>query len=691
MKWLPVLIGASLIFGLAITPASAAPLPPGAIDGDGLMAVLPDHVTYGSTGNTLTFTFTANNDFVSGSQVEIDIPAGWTPPITGPGAGHVSWSAGTCQLLGGPPVAITGSSIFIDIQRCNTNEYFTVTYAGVTPGSIAFSPYTFQTWTDIGPGGGGLTPISAGSPQVTIDPKPLTVSAAGLTPLSRPYDGTTNVSLNIGSPFLVGVVGLDDVSLGTGGATGTFVDRNAGTGKIVTISGLALGGAQAGDYTLIQPTRTANITPRPITINAVTDTKEYDGTVNSSAVPTISVATPLVGGDTAPGLTQDFDTRHAGTNKVLTPTGLVLDGNSGLNYAYTYAPFSPGVITQRPVIVTAVTDSKIYDGTTSSGGTPILSAGTPLAAGDSAPIWTQTFDNANVGTGKLLTPAGAVGDGNGGKNYSYTFVTDPTGAIGLRSVTINADPKTKIIGTADPALTYQASSGSLAAGDILTLTRTAGEALGIYPISIGSFPAGANYSLTYIGANLTIDPAPVFNSTGAYDGWVLESRRDSSMGGTMNASSTTFQLGDDAANRQYKAILSFNTGSLPDNAVITKAVIRIKPSGLPVGLNPFSSLGGLLVDVRKGAFGTPALAPADFQAAPTAAKVGIFGKIPVNGWYSVTLNLAGRGGINTKGVTQFRLYFTKGDNNNLKADYMKFLSGNAASGKPQLIITYTVP
>jgi len=41
--------------------------------------------------------------------------------------------------------------------------------------------------------------------------------------------------------------------------------------------------------------------------------------------------------------------------------------------------------------------------------------------------------------------------------------------------------------------------------------------------------------------------------------------------------------------------------------------------------------------------------------------------------------------------SQFRLYFAWADNNNLIADFMKFASGNAASGQPQLIITHTLP
>jgi hypothetical protein len=348
------------------------------------------------------------------------------------------------------------------------------------------------------------------------------------------------------------------------------------------------------------------------------------------------------------------------------------------------------VITKRAVTVTAVTDTKTYDGTTSSGGVPLLSAGTPLVPGDVEPVWTQTFDSVSVGTGKLLIPAGAVIDGNSGNNYSYAFVNDSTGVINLRAVTIAADPKSKVIGKPDPALTYHVSGGSLAIGDALTLKRAAGEAAGVYPITIASFPAGSNYSPTYTGANLTITPVLTFKSVGAQDGWVLESSQSSNKGGSMDAGATTFQLGDDAANRQYKVILSFNTASLPDTAVIKSAVIRIRQSGAPVGLNPFNSLDGLLVDLRKGPFGMVSLAPPDFQALPSAARVGTFIKTPTSGWYQVTLNMTGRNSIHIKGTTQVRLYFTKGDNGNMKADFMKFFSGNAASMQPQLIITYTL-
>ena len=116
-------------------------------------------------------------------------------------------------------------------------------------------------------------------------------------------------------------------------------------------------------------------------------------------------------------------------------------------------------------------------------------------------------------------------------------------------------------------------------------------------------------------------------SAAAQDGWLLESTESSLKGGTLNAATATFNVGDDAGNRQYRAFLSFNTSAVPDNAVIQSAVLKIKQSGAPAGVNPFNVLGNLLVDVRKPFFGAAGtLQLGDFNAAPSAAKVGTFNK-----------------------------------------------------------------
>jgi len=208
-------------------------------------------------------------------------------------------------------------------------------------------------------------------------------------------------------------------------------------------------------------------------------------------------------------------------------------------------------------------------------------------------------------------------------------------------------------------------------------------------------PVSKDYSSTPVTTDLTgqdYAATMTFMSSGTYDGWVLESTETSGAGGTMNSTATTFQLGDDAANRQYRTLLSFNTAGLPDGAIISSVLLEIKQSGAPVGSNPFNVLNNLLADIRMSKFGSAvSLQPGDFSTAAAATKVGTFGKTPVSGWYKAILNSAGRNNINRTGLTQLRLRFAMDDNNDLGADFMKFLSGNAASNKPVLIITYTLP
>ncbi len=127
---------------------------------------------------------------------------------------------------------------------------------------------------------------STGTLSQTVNQAVLTVS--GITAANKVYNASTTAALNTSSATLVGVISGDTVNLNTSGATGTFASKNVGNGITVTVAGLTIGGAQAGDYTLTQPATTANITPAPLTITAVTNTKVYDGTTSAAAIPTVS-------------------------------------------------------------------------------------------------------------------------------------------------------------------------------------------------------------------------------------------------------------------------------------------------------------------------------------------------------------------------------------------------------------------
>src|SRR5206468_5686280 len=85
-----------------------------------------------------------------------------------------------------------------------------------------------------------------------------TLTVSGITADGKVYDGGTVAVIHRGSAALVGVVSGDAVSLDTGSAAGTFSSKTVGTGKTVTVSGLTIGGDDAGNYALTQPTTTAD-------------------------------------------------------------------------------------------------------------------------------------------------------------------------------------------------------------------------------------------------------------------------------------------------------------------------------------------------------------------------------------------------------------------------------------------------
>jgi len=213
-------------------------------------------------------------------------------------------------------------------------------------------------------------------------------------------------------------------------------------------------------------------------------------------------------------------------------------------------------------------------------------------------------------------------------------------------------------------------------------------------IAAGSTSNGTNTGFAvarYIAGTIT-PVSTTFISQAANDGWILESIATSGVGGTQDSVSTTFNVGDDPRNRQYRSILSFNTVSLPDTAVITSAQLKIRKQGV-VGTDPFATFGNLLVDVRNGHFGNSiGLELADFSS---PASTGSYQEhiLPMtSNWYGVNLSAANLGFISTVGVTQFRLRFSLPSDNDKKADYDKFFSGNAPTGsQPQLILTYYVP
>ena len=81
----------------------------------------------------------------------------------------------------------------------------------------------------------------------------------------------------------MGIIAPDVVTLDTTSAIGAFADKTVGVGKTVTVSGMTIGGAGAGNYTLTEPAPTANITAIGLTVTGITAAnKGYDATTSAT-------------------------------------------------------------------------------------------------------------------------------------------------------------------------------------------------------------------------------------------------------------------------------------------------------------------------------------------------------------------------------------------------------------------------
>src|SRR6185436_15964948 len=101
----------------------------------------------------------------------------------------------------------------------------------------------------------------------------LTITGS-ITASGKVYDGTT--AATIATRTLSGVLGADNVSLS--GGTAIFADKNVGTSKTVTATGLSLSGTAAGNYQLASTSAatTADITPATLIGNVTASNKTYD-------------------------------------------------------------------------------------------------------------------------------------------------------------------------------------------------------------------------------------------------------------------------------------------------------------------------------------------------------------------------------------------------------------------------------
>ena len=480
-----------------------------------------------------------------------------TSTLSGAQAGNYTLTQPT-----GLTANITAKALTITGAAANNKAYdgtTAATISGTLSGVIAGDAVTLNgTGTFASPNAGTGIPVTststlsgaqAGNYTLT-QPTGLTanitsnsLTITGMTANTKVYDGTTTASFTGGT--LNGVQPGDVVTFTP---SGTFATANVGTGIAVT-STTTLGGANAGNYTLTQPTGlSANITAKPLTVTGATaSNKVYDAT--TTATITGGTLVGVIAADAANVTlvpTGTFATANVGTGIVVTSTS-TLSGTKASNYSLTQPTGLTANITAKALTVTGLTTNPA-SGVTYSGTTvcPLKGTGSLVGvlAADAGNVTlsgtpTGTFPSANVGTYSITITGYSLG-GSASGNYTLTTPLTISGKITAASITITPTPLSKVYGTTEPAsVTGQTTftvSGLQNGETIGTVTINYGnqaqnirEQVGTYSTNAnysttasnaagGTFTA-SNYTITYATGTFSVTPAPFYWIGGTSTNW----------------------------------------------------------------------------------------------------------------------------------------------------------------------------
>ena len=470
--------------------------------------------TGGGSGNAVTFgTTTAAICTMSGANVSF-VGIG-TCTVTADQAGTANYDAAPQKTQTFSVGKATATIAIADPQPIydGTTKSASIEATGVNGASLPASSYTVLYSL----GGTTVTePKAAGSYAVTVtlvDPNytgsrsgSLTVTrrqvtVAAMAASDKTYDGTTAATIT--GSTLGGIVNEDVVGLTVGAAT--FPNKNVGSGKTVTATGLALAGAGADNYVLTSLTATtsAAITARPLTVGAVGVDKAYDATT----VATVTLTDNRVAGDilSATYTAASFADKNVGAGKPVSVTGISVSGGDAGNYSANITASTTASITPRALAVSAVGSPKEYDGNTSAQ----VTLSDNRVAGDvlSTTYASAAFANANAGTGKPVTVTGITLTGTDAPNYAPNASANATADILRKRLTGSITASDKTYDGTTNAIAAALPLAGVVAGDAVTLSvsnaRFASKNVGTQTVSatiaLGGAGAG-NYELTSANA-----------------------------------------------------------------------------------------------------------------------------------------------------------------------------------------------
>ena len=244
------------------------------------------------------------------------------------------------------------------------------------------------------------------------------------------------------------------------------------------------------DYNITYATGTIAVAEKSVTATVTASNKVYDGT-DLATTTSCSLNGVVDDNDVGCAVTSaTFSDSNVGTGKNVT-ANVALTGTSSADYTLASPVTTTANITALPITVTATTSTKVYDGNTSSTGTPTITSTTTLATVDTA-TYSQVFNSKDVADATSLTPSIVIDGGSGNANYNINLV-NATGSITPATASVTASGTDKVYDGTTAASTTLTVNGAVG-GDVLTATYGKaifvgsnafnGKNIGTHPISV---------------------------------------------------------------------------------------------------------------------------------------------------------------------------------------------------------------
>ena len=592
------------------------------------------------------------------------------------------------KVYGDTFTAFTGT-----VTGLQAGDNITVTYASAgAPGAAAVGTYSI-TATLNDPNN------RLSNYAVTLNTGTLTVTTRALTVTPDDKNKVYGTAFTAFTGNTTGLQGGDSITV-TYASAGAPATAAVGTYPITATLGDP--GNILGNYSVTLNTGTLTVTKRDLVVTPADKTKIY-GDVFTAFTGTI------IGIQNGDPITATYASAGAVATAPIGTYNITVTLNASAAVLANYnVTLNTGTltVTQRTLIVTPDDKAKAF-GTTFTAFTGTVVG---LAAGDNiTPVYASTGAPASAPAGTYPITVTLNDPNNRLSNYIVTLHTG-TLTVGTNVLTVTADNKTIVYGTADPAFTF--TYAGFQAGDTpasLTTQPTcqvavAHNAVGTFPITC-SGGVDDNYVFTYVSGTLTVTPraltvtpankTKVYGDTfTAFTGTVTGIQGGDSITVTYNSNGAAATAGvgtypitatlDDPLNRLANYTVTLNSGTL----TVTPRALTVTPDDKnKVYGTVFTAFTGNIAGIQNADNITATYAS---TGAPAAAAVGTYqitatlnAPAGVLANYTVTLNTG------TLTVTGNVLIVTPADKTKVYGDTFTAFTGTVVGLQPGDNITVT--